>query len=338
MRDVAQRAGVSISTVSFVVNDTKPVAPATRARIEAAMIELGYRRNAFARALASSRSSIVAIAFPALEHRLGATAMSIVTSASVAAAERGFNLVMWPVSNDASQLEDYIGSGLVDGLLLMEVQQKDPRVALVEERGLPYLLIGRTEDSSQQDYVDMDFERTVTDAMDHLTGLGHREIALVVGSLGDNTLPGYGPIVRTEAAYRRRVASLGLRDHVVACEQTPVAGRDAARRILDEVPSTTAVIVLNDDAASGVVRGMERAGRAVPDDVSVFSVATSPDVVALADPTLSALMAPGREMGRRAVDGLLDRLENPTVPRTQVLVPCELALAGSTGPAPAPNR
>ncbi|WP_420813819.1 LacI family DNA-binding transcriptional regulator, partial [Phytoactinopolyspora endophytica] len=128
MRDVAERAGVSIATVSFVLNNTKPVAPATRERIEAAMAELGFRRNALARALASRRTHILALAYPALQHKLGSTAMSFVTSAASAASNRDYHLVLWPVDNDGVELTELVRQGLVDGILLMEVLLDDPRV------------------------------------------------------------------------------------------------------------------------------------------------------------------------------------------------------------------
>jgi len=93
MRDVAQRAGVSIATVSFLLNDTKPVTAATRARIEQAMVELGYRRNMVARALASRRTHIIAMAYPALEHRFGMSTAEFFTSAAEAARKQDYHLV-----------------------------------------------------------------------------------------------------------------------------------------------------------------------------------------------------------------------------------------------------
>src|SRR5215468_6543840 len=90
MRDVADRAGVSIATVSFLLNDTKPVTPATRAKIEEAMAELGYRRNLVARALASRRTHIIAMAYPALDHKFGFSAAEFFTSAADAARKQDY--------------------------------------------------------------------------------------------------------------------------------------------------------------------------------------------------------------------------------------------------------
>ncbi|WP_159798357.1 LacI family DNA-binding transcriptional regulator [Puerhibacterium puerhi] len=334
MQEVAARAGVSLATVSFVVNDSKPVSAATRARVEQAMADLGFRRNVLARALASQRTRIIALAFPALEHKLGTTALNVVTTAALAANERGFNLVLWPV-NTVEQLDDYVGGGLVDGVLLMEVTAEDPRVDLLQRRGVPFVLVGRTADPAGLRYVDIDFESAVADGLDHLVGLGHTRVALLLGELHSGSLSGYGPIARTEAAYRAQVLERGLEPVVVRSPQDPRSGREAAARLLEAHPGVTAVLALNEDALHGFVNGLAASGRTLPDDVSVLGLATSPDAVTNADPAVSALVAPGPELGRRGVEAMVDALEAPEAPLVQELVPCTLHLNHSTAAAPA---
>jgi DNA-binding LacI/PurR family transcriptional regulator len=329
MQDVADRAGVSLTTVSFVVNGTKRVAPGTRTRVEEAMADLGYRRNVFARALASRRSHILALVFPALQHRLGSTALSIVTAAASAATARGFNVVLWPV-DDVAQLGDYLSDGLADGVLLMEVTADDPRVALLTERGVPFGLVGRTDDPSGPSFVDMDFAAMVTTGLEHLTGLGHRRVALFVGELDGPAWSGYGPVVRTEQAYLAEAARLGLDPLVVRGGQDPRSGRGVATTLVADHPDVTAVLVLNEAALSGFVNGLVAAGRGVPDDVSVLALAMSATDVATADPAVSAVVAPGTELGARSVQGLVDRLADPAAPPSHHLLPGALELVGST--------
>ncbi len=329
MQDVADRAGVSLTTVSFVVNGTKRVAPSTRARVEEAMADLGYRRNVLARALASRRSHIVALVFPALQHRLGSTALSIVTAAARAATERGFNVVLWPV-DDVAQLDDYLSGGLVDGVLLMEVTADDPRVALLVERDVHFGLVGRTDDTTGLSYVDMDFAGMVATGLDHLTELGHRRVALFLGDPGGPAWSGYGPVARTEQAYLAEAARRGLDPVVVRSAQDPRSGRRAATALAEDHPDVTAVLVLNELALSGFVNGLVAAGRTVPDDVSVLGLATSAADLETADPAVSAVVAPGAELGARSVDGLVDRLTDPTAAPTHDLLPGTLRLVGST--------
>jgi DNA-binding LacI/PurR family transcriptional regulator len=332
MRDVAAAAGVSIATVSFVVNDSKPVAPDTRRRIEEAMSRLGFRRNMVGRALASRRTRIVALVYPAMEHKLGGSAMEFVTSAARTAGEAGYHLVLWPVSNDAGELTELVGQGLVDGVLLMEVQLEDPRVDVLRATRTPFALIGRTADLTGLVYVDIDFERTVQDAVDHLFGLGHRSVVMLCGSQADASFRSFGPYVRSAAAYRRLAAERGFEAVIVECEQSTRAGRDAAEQIMRTRPGTTAILVLNEFAAPGLVSGLLRRGVRVPADVSVISILTSAEMSAMADPALTAMSSSGPELGELGVQALL-RILDGTDPLPPSLLPGTLVPGESTGPA-----
>jgi DNA-binding LacI/PurR family transcriptional regulator len=329
MREVAEAAGVSIATVSFVVNNSKPVAPETRRRIEEAMVRLDFRRNMVGRALASRRTRIVALVYPAMEHKLGASGMEFVTSAARTASEAGYHLVLWPVSNDAGELTELVGQGLVDGVLLMEVQLEDARVEVLRTARTPFALIGRTADLTGLAYVDIDFERTIEEAVDHLLDLGHRRLVLVSGSQADESFRSYGPYVRAAAAYRRVAAERAFEAVMIECEQSTEAGRAAAAQILATRPGTTAVLVLNEYAAPGVVNGLLRHGVRVPADVSVLSVLTSTEMSTLVDPTLTVMSSPGVELGELGVQALLRVLERaPALPPR--LIPGTLVPGAST--------
>jgi DNA-binding LacI/PurR family transcriptional regulator len=329
MRDVAARAGVSIATVSFVVNDSKPVSPGTRRRIERAMSELGYRRNVVARALASQRTRIIALAYPALDHRLSGSAMEFVTAAASAASERGYHLVLWPVGNDGGELTELIGQGLVDGVLLMELQLHDPRVELLQRAGTPFALIGRTADPSGLAYVDIDFDATIGGALDHLTRLGHSRIVLVSGSQEEASFRSYGPYVRSEAAFARLSAQQGLDTTVLTCRPSPEAGRLLADELLAEVPDATALIMMNEFAALGVLAGLRTRGIRVPADLSVVSAISSAEMAGIADPPLTIMRAPGRDLGRLGLEALVRQLE-ATDPLPPQLVPCVFVPGSST--------
>jgi DNA-binding LacI/PurR family transcriptional regulator len=331
MRDVAHRAGVSIATVSFVLNGTKPVTAATRARVEQSMADLGYRRNMVARALASRRTHIIAMAYPALEHKFGMSTAEFFTSAAEAARKEDYHLVLWPVGNDGVELRELLGQGLVDGVVLMEVQLDDPRVGILRQTGMPFAMIGRTADLEGLSHVDIDFDTTVETAIEHLYELGHRELALVSGDLNDPRFHAYGPWVRTEDAYRRVVAEYGLRTVVLECSDTTRAGQQAADRLVREHPETTAILVLNEYAALGVVSGLNRMGRAVPDDFSVLPLLMVPETAALTNPELTMMRTPGPELGQLGTEALIRQLENAD-PLPPQLVPAKLYPGATTAP------
>jgi DNA-binding LacI/PurR family transcriptional regulator len=331
MQDVADHAGVSIATVSFVLNNTKPVSPATRARIQEAMAELGFRRNVVARALASRRTRIVAMAYPALEHRFSGSATEFFTSAAEKAADLDYHLVLWPVGNDGTELTELVAQGLVDGVLLMEVQLEDPRVTVLRATGTPFAMIGRTSDLEGLAHVDIDFETTTQDAVAHLYDLGHRRMVLVSGSLDQKSFRDYGPYIRTEVAYRRIAAEYGIETVVVECPSSAQAGREMAAKLLREHPRTTAVLALNEYTALGLMSGLNRLGRSVPADISILALLASPDVGSLGDPELSIMRSPGIELGRLGIEALV-RLLDGHDPGPPQLVPCRLEIQGSTAP------
>lgn len=334
MRDVADRAGVSIATVSFVLNGTKPVTAATRARVEQSMADLGYRRNVVARALASRRTHIIAMAYPALEHRFGFSTAEFFTSAAAAARKEDYHLVLWPVGNDGIELRELLGQGLVDGVVLMEVQLDDPRVGILRQTETPFALIGRTAELEGLSHVDIDFDTTVEAAVGYLHELGHRKLVLVSGDLTDPRFHAYGPWVRTEDAYRRVAAEYGLEIVVLECSDSTQAGHQAAERLVREHPETTAILVLNEYAALGVVSGLNRMGRDVPGEFSVLPLLMVPETAALTNPQLTIMRTPGPELGQLGTEALIRQLEGAD-PLPPQLVPAKL-LPGSTTTSPRP--
>jgi DNA-binding LacI/PurR family transcriptional regulator len=332
MRDVADRAGVSIATVSFVVNNTKRVTPDTRARIEQAMEDLGFRRNLVARALASRRTRIIALVLAALDHGIRGASSDFVVGAARAASDADYHLVVYPDDQKGGQLPALVGQGLVDGVVLMEVQLEDPRVELLTRLGVPFALIGRTSDTTGMYSVDIDFEAAMTLAIEHLVALGHRRIVYMPSI--ESGAEQLGRHVRTEAAYRRMAKLHRIPPVVMPCPSSVPDGRVAATRLASAAPKTTAVVVADEAVAAGLVAGLQLRGVTIPDDMSVLSLLTSLEYRSACNPPLTVVSTPANELGQLGVQALLRQLEGdpPTEPvlRVGVLVPGE-----STGQAPA---
>lgn len=308
MRDVARLAGVSVATVSFVVNDSKPVSPGTRLRVEEAMAELDFRRNAVARALASRRTRIIALLFPVLQHRLSDTAARFFTGAAEAASELGYTVVLWPEPNDSGSLRELTSDGLIDGVILMEVQLDDHRVDQLLAAKTPFTLIGRNRDPSALDYVDVDFEGMVEQSIDRLQSLGHRDFVLLEESERPG-LEGYGPAVRVDETFHAICAARGLRGQTLRCAATPAGGRAFASTLLAEAPAATALLVLNEQAAVGLVNQLGRLGVSVPRDLSVVLIGSTVEISATADPELAVVVSPAAQLGRMGVETLVGRLD-----------------------------
>ncbi|MEU3456165.1 LacI family DNA-binding transcriptional regulator [Micromonospora sp. NPDC006766] len=332
MQDVARLAQVSVSTVSYVLTGARPISQATRQKVLAAMAELDYQPNAMARGLASRRSHIVGLLLPVDERGLGATETAFVTGAAAAASAAGYHLVLSPVGvNDLDELHRLASQRMLDGALLMEVQLADPRVAVLQEVGVPLVLIGRTEDPSGLSYVDIDFDRTVRDAVDHLVGLGHRRIVYVNHSAAA-LAHGYGPALRTRDAYTAAMAGYDLEPVMVPAEDSAAGGRAALDAAFARAPDLTAVLAMNESAVFGILGELAGRGLSVPGDVSVVSMVTSPQVAELATPALTAMTSPGSALGRIAVEALLRHLDTGSDRVHQQLLPCTLEIRGSSGP------
>ena len=334
MKQVAARAQVSIATVSFVVNGTKPVSPETRQRILTAIDELGYRRNAVARALASRRSRIIALIYPLLDQH---NHHAFIEGAAAVAAKRDYSLVLWPIHSDnaTTEIASLIQAGFAEGVLLMEVQLEDERVKHLQQAGAPFALIGRTSDPEGIDYVDMDFERTTRLAVDDLMALGHRDFTLVVEDLSGTPLADYGPPLRTEQTFREVMSERGLRAHVLWVVHDPNRIRDLAEDLIRQSPETTAVISMSDEASVALTGGLRQLGVRIPEDVSIVGIATASTFMTLIDPELTTYVAPGERMGGLAAGALIDRLEGREGPPAQVRITCSLHEGASVGPAPA---
>ncbi len=334
MLDVAKRAGVALSTVSYAINGTRPISEETRERIFAAMQELGYRPHALARGLASKRSHIIALLFPAPERGYGSTELDFVTSAADTASDNGYSLVLWSSEmRDMGELRQLIQQGLVDGVVVMEVYQHDARIDLLRQIGFPFSMIGRCADTTGLGYVDIDFEQTARDAVQYLAGLGHTRIAFLNHSAVEFDA-GYGPAVRAHEAFEQVMRTAGLDPITRLCRAAPHAGYDAMYELLAAHPDLTALVSMNERAIPGVMRAVAEQGWRIPDDFSLIVTVSSPRVAEMMTPPLTTADSPGVELGKLGVELLIQQLDADETSESQVLLPCPLVVRGSSGPCP----
>jgi DNA-binding LacI/PurR family transcriptional regulator len=332
MLDVAKRANVALSTVSYALNGTRPISAETRARIFTAMEELGYRPHALARGLASKRSRILALLFPAPERGLGITELEFVISATDAARENGYNLVLWSSEiHDPNELRQFTQQGLVDGVIVMEVCLNDERINLLREMDFPFSMIGRCADANGIGYADIDFERTMQEAVNYLAGLGHKQIAFLNQSQSAFDI-GYGPVVRSQAEFPKAIQTAGVEGISKFCRPVPQAGYEACNELLAESPDLTALITMNERAVPGIMRAINDRGWHIPDDFSLLVIGSSAGVAEMMSPPLTTSDIAVAELSRLGVELLIQKLEKEEREPFQKLVPCRLVVRGSTGP------
>ncbi|MGA2490302.1 MAG: LacI family DNA-binding transcriptional regulator [Anaerolineales bacterium] len=334
MLDVAKRANVALSTVSYALNNTRPVSDETRQRIFKAMEDLGYRPHALARGLASKRSRIIALLFPAPERGLGITELEFVTNATDTARENGYNLLLWSSEmHDPNELRLFVQQGLVDGVIVMEIHLNDERINLLREIGFPFSMIGRCAETDGLGYVDIDFERTMQEAVNHLAVLGHKNIAFLNQSQSAFET-GYGPAVRTQAEFAKAIQIAGLEGISRFCRPSPQAGYEACNELLVGCPGLTALITMNERAVPGIMQAIADRGWRIPDDFSLVVIASSARMAEMMTPPLTTSDIPVAELSRLGVELLIQQLDVEERQALQELVPCRLVVRGSTGPCP----
>ncbi|WP_327165385.1 LacI family DNA-binding transcriptional regulator [Streptomyces zaomyceticus] len=338
LAEVARHAGVSASTVSYVLSGKRPISDPTRRRVRASIERLGYQPHAGARALASSRSRIIALMVPLRTDMYVPVMLEIAVAVATAARAHGYDVLLLTGEEGPSALRRVTGSGLAEAVILMDVQLDDERLPVLRAAGPPAVLVGLPADPAELNCVDLDFTAAGALCVEHLAGLGHREIA-VIGEAPGVYARHTGFAERTLRGLRDRAAESGVRLLHRPCEGGHDAVAGVLARIFDERPGVSAFVVQNETAIEPLLSLLRRTGRAVPEDVSVVAVCAD-QIAAQASVPLTSVAIPAQELGRRAVDRLVAGLTRPDAEDTagvELLTPA-LTVRDSSGPPPPPAR
>jgi DNA-binding LacI/PurR family transcriptional regulator len=330
--EIARRAGVSRSTVSYALSGKRTVSEATRRRILDVIDELDYRPNANARALKEGRTRTIGLVIPPASRRLTDMQLDFVASVVDAAAHADLDVLLSPSGGDHDRSFERVVTGRrVDGVILMEIRLEDARVTRLQQAGLPFVGIGRTSQAADMWWVDVDYAALIAKCVHHLADLGHRDIALVNRS-AELVAAGYGPGHRALAGFTEAIRQREITGVDYCCADDTAAGEACVQQILREHPEITAVATINEAALPGIQRALETAGFSVPGDFSVTGVA-APHWAENFRPPLTAADVPAIEMGAHAVELLTDCIANPGAPAKHLLLTPPISLRGSTGPA-----
>ncbi|MFG1989366.1 LacI family DNA-binding transcriptional regulator [Actinoplanes sp. NPDC048988] len=302
LKDVAARAGVSIKTVSNVVNGYVHVAPATRARVQAAIEALGYVPNMAARQLRSGRSGVIALAVPELQSPYFAEIAGLI----VQAAEQRSWTVLIDQTDGHAERERNLVAGLrrhaIDGLIFSPLALAGEELAV--ESGTPMVLLGERVWHGPADHVAIDNTAAAADATRHLRSLGRRRIA----AIGVQDSPSAVTSHQRLAGYRSVLAEAGLESVETPVESFHRAdGAAAMARLLDEGEPPDAVFCFNDLLALGAIRTLLERGLSVPGDVAVIGFDDIEDG-RFSTPTLSTIAPDAPRIAQLAVDLLAERL------------------------------
>lgn len=312
IQDVAAKAGVSQSTVSYVLSGRRTISEPTRKRVMAAIEELNYRPNAGAQALASSRTQVLGLAAP---FRPGVdidVIMQFVAGVTTRSRDHDYDVLLL-TETDASGIVRVSQRSMADGFIVMDVESDDPRLPTLEQLPQPSVLLGLPDAATSLMCVDFDFEAAGALAVDYLHRNGHRAVALI-GSPDEVIARGTSYAVRLRRGFDRRTDQLGMRSLAVSCPAEPLTAFRIATELLLDDSEIDALVVHNEVALPGVLEAVA----AVPRWIEVVAVGPK---AALAGSPVAAIDIPGAAIGSAAVDLLLDLLATATLPQRRLVAP-----------------
>lgn len=331
IRDVAELAGVSISTVSNFLNENfRNMSAETRERVERAIDTLDYFPSLGAQSLPRKRATqTICIVIPhdvdyTFHHPYFAEVMRGIASSIDAEGYRALILTTKGKDHSEAAYIRGLSRALVDGAIFFDVEPQDPYVHEFAGSRLPFMIVGRSEETNH--FVDADIERGVADAADHLLNLGHRAIALISGPtnlvFSEQLVRGYRfALERRGVAVQEELVTFG--------PFSEENGHSTIESLLASHPEPTAAIAGSGKQAIGVIEYLRKNEMRVPDDLSIVSFGHHP-IATLHGLSLTYLDQPEVEIGRTVAESLLTLIRNPAEQFTPKILPLQLIIGEST--------
>jgi LacI family transcriptional regulator len=331
IRDVAGEAGVSVATVSMVINNNPRISRATQGKVQRVIQRLGYKPSRPAQTLSGKYTQVIAVMLPALRHALADAYFGELLSGIADRAGRLNHKVLIEQAKpqfvkDNKHIELFERK-YVDGFLCLGFNDKHHMLSDLSTRQYPVIMVDNRYAEHKLDWIHCDYSQGAEQAMNCLVQLGHRRIAIIYAAPESATARDVIDV------YTRRMRELDsvsgehtqwMADGMFTAE----GGAAAAEKLLTEHPEITAILCGNDKMAIGAIHGLARLGIRVPEDVSVVGF---DDIQHLpfVKPALTTVHLPLYELGSRAVDRLIERTHNK-VEHVADILPTHLVLREST--------
>lgn len=324
MRDVARLAGVSHQTVSRVINGSEDVLPETRALVQAAIEQIGYRPSAIARSMASGVTRTLACISPNLTDY---TFASLIEGAEAEARQHRYFMLSSSAGDPEAfhdLVDELVGHRHVDGLIVIN-PYADDRFKYVPS-DFPTVFVGARSHDERVCSISLDDQKAAFEATKHLLSLGHQQIALITGPMEEDCSQD-----RLEG-YRSALAEAGLAlDPAMVYEGdwSASSGQKGLLAFLEHGLAPTAIFAQNDRMAMGVLRAARDVGLKVPEQLAVIGVDDMP-LSSYFDPPLSTMRQDMPQIGREATRILMSVIQKKPINSCELKLPAQLIVRRST--------
>ena len=330
--DVAKLAGVSIKTVSRVLNQEPNVRPATREKVAGAIKQLDYRPSTSARSLAGNRSFLLGLLY---DNPSASYVTKIQNGVLRTCRAQHYDLLIHPCDYKnpglENEIEDHLRNARLDGLILTPpLTDRQDLLDFLDERETPYVLVSPSSNSKFRWAVGTNDRTVCSQMMQYLCGLGHERIAFILGH------PDHSALANRFNGYQDGLKDCGLPMRKSLCVQgfnSFESGVDCARKLLSRKNPPTAIFACNDDMAAGAIKAAHELGLSVPGKLSVAGF----DDIPLASqiwPSLTTVRQPMQRLGELAAALLIRRFRGQSPEEVSRVIDSELVERDSTGPAP----
>jgi LacI family transcriptional regulator len=332
-KEVADLAGVSRTTVSFVLNDVPGmrISDETRQRVFDAARQLDYHPDATARRMVTGRTEVIGFVLRQSPDQIFADQFlpQVLNGLSQAATSQGYHILIEPIppENGSDAYTRLIRERHVDGIVLSGPRFDDQGLLRIHAEGEPIVLLGQLPNTGLP-FVDVDNVGGAARATRHLTGLGHRRIALIT-----NANPAYTASADRLTGYRQAIEAAGIAfdpSLVQYGDFTPRSGEAAMTKLLQLSPHPTAVFVASDTVALGALQAIRYGGLRVPDDIALVGFDDVP-LAEFVDPPLTTVRLPAYGLGWGAADLLIRTINKDDIHQRSVLLETELVVRKSCG-------
>jgi len=336
---LAESLGISTSTVSRALNGYTDVSAKTRARVETAAKAMGYQPHPVAHRLATGRTGAIALVSSVRTGNfLDATFAALLSGAAEALRDHGYfalSVVLPTGEDELSELSRFLDGRLVDGILLARTRTNDPRVTLLQQRGVPFITHGRTQFNAPHSWVDTDNEQAFFLATERLIGLGHRHIAFINGH------PNMNFAALREQGFRRAIQAHRLDTSTCPVrhgEVSAASGEQIASELIasnsintESESQITAILCATDAIALGAMAAIRGVGLTVGREISVIGYGNT-EAGLYAEPPLTTIDHAIVDNGKHLADLLMRQLGGEPAPGLTRLEPVHLIARQSDGP------